>query len=406
MELSSALFSFLLLLIAVPLLSGWLILYINFSPCNKSFGFLPVNEITQDCVARYSGIVETGKAAEEKGGTDIPCRRLMVGFGKNFGLDESNYLAWNNDIAVNPFTRNSDLSIAGIFLVFMLLLPAVITLAFNIYAAVTDRGVQSFSRKWLLFLTVIFAVVYLISLYLWYPHWRNYQTSYRETYQQLEKNTSLLENLLKSDRETGICRAEFLDGVKSNMPVLKFESLSNYPAQPQERNVHNGEVFLSKAPFFPYDYIRINVDLYNYLFWGPDLEATTMTKINPYMTYTKLSDGFWLGQYTDYINWEKRLYFCYYVALFSWLASLVLAVRIVRSGFRNANQPENPPTSQKKLFAYYAAGLALVILGYKFSGAIIIVLALIFWVLWVSYDLLGRRPKMVTAVPAKDGNAS
>ena len=91
-----------------------------------------------------------------------------------------------------------------------------------------------------------------------------------------------------------------------------------FPGEAQERNIHNGIGFVSKKPFFPYDYIRVNVDLFNYLFYAPGLTEENLVEINPKLTYRSLGEGIWLGQYSDYIKAVFYLLLAYLVAFILW----------------------------------------------------------------------------------------
>lgn len=381
-------------------LYGWGMLFIYCIFPNQSFARLPINEITQDYVEKTKGIMTTAGLSEKKNGViGLSYRGLSIDFGKDLGLDSYKYSAWNNNIIVDRFRQGKDTDLPNKFLIFILLAPALIVLACNFYLSQKSNHPKLWRRVLPLWLTAVLFLAYVPLLYLWFPHWRNHQTSYRETYEVLQKNQPALQAMLTGDLATGIHPAPFLAGLKSNISTTEFEKLGNYPDRAQERNVHNGEVFLSRTPFFPYDYVRINVDLFNYLFYSPKLTAENLEKINPHMTYKPLADGFWLGQYTDYIDWNKRLNFCYYVTVFAWLASLALAARIVRCGLRNANKPENPPPAKKKLQIYYLVGLTLVILGYLFYGTALIVAALILFALWAYYDLFVRKSKTAEGRP-------
>jgi hypothetical protein len=88
-------------------------------------------------------------------------------------------------------------------------------------------------------------------------------------------------------------------------------------------------VFVSKKPLFPHNYVRINLDIFNYLFYAP--EVNSLKEINPLMEYTKLADGIWLGSYTEYNSLRARFMIIPYICLFSiWLAFIVLIIGCYR----------------------------------------------------------------------------
>lgn len=58
-----------------------------------------------------------------------------------------------------------------------------------------------------------------------------------------------------------------------------------------------GKVFISRKPFFPYNYIRINLNIFNFLFVST--EEIDLSKINPLLKSKKLSNELWLGYYEE-----------------------------------------------------------------------------------------------------------
>ena len=83
-----------------------------------------------------------------------------------------------------------------------------------------------------------------------------------------------------------------------------------FPTMPQEKNIGKDRVFISAPPAFKDNYMRLNIDAYNYVFVSPELTQQALSAINEKMHYVDKGDGIWLGQYrTD----------MWYIQLFHWL---------------------------------------------------------------------------------------
>lgn len=160
------------------------------------------------------------------------------------------------------------------------------------------------------------------------PYARNYKNSYNETVTIVNKNTNQLSEMLKKHQRTEIIRLNFLKGLPSNKSQQQLLQQSFFPTEKQERNIHNAKAFISKSPFFPNDYIRINVDLFNYLFYSPNLTSHALEASNSRLTYRYLGNDIWLGQYQSYINATLRLIYAYNTTIILWI--IVIGIILVK----------------------------------------------------------------------------
>ena len=174
---------------------------------------------------------------------------------------------------------------------------------------------------------VLFSVIWFSHLMLFTPHWRNYTDSYKETYKVILQNIDKLKPILNNAADIGIYSVAFLAGFeKQPQANCNIERKPYFPITSQERNIHGGKVFISKTPIFPYEYIRINIDLFNYLFYAPDLKQDDLKKINAAMTYVHLKDDIWLGQYQLFIGNIHRIVYIYILACLMWLVVLSYSI--------------------------------------------------------------------------------
>lgn len=174
---------------------------------------------------------------------------------------------------------------------------------------------------------VLFSVIWFSHLMLFTPHWRNYTDSYKETYKVILQNIDKLKPILNNAADIGIYPVAFLAGFeKQPQANCNIERKPYFPITSQERNIHGGKVFISKTPIFPYEYIRINIDLFNYLFYAPDLKQDDLKKINAAMTYVHLKDDIWLGQYQLFIGNIHRIVYIYILACLMWLVVLSYSI--------------------------------------------------------------------------------
>lgn len=90
------------------------------------------------------------------------------------------------------------------------------------------------------------------------------------------------------------------------------------------------KVFVSKMPFFPYNYVRINLDVFNYLFYAPDVND--LKQINPLLEYKNLGNGFWLGSYAEFNAIKNRsaieaTIFCVII----WIGFMVFVIALCKN---------------------------------------------------------------------------
>ena len=172
-----------------------------------------------------------------------------------------------------------------------------------------------------------------VFLWLHFPHPRNYSSSYLDTWHLMRENESVLRRVLNEQPDIALVELPFL----KSLPMENGGDLLNktfFPGEAQERNIHNGIGFVSKKPFFPYDYIRVNVDLFNYLFYAPELTEENLVEINPKLTYRSLGNGIWLGQYSDYIKAVFYLLLAYLVAFILWAVMCGISIWFLWSDIR------------------------------------------------------------------------
>ena len=170
-----------------------------------------------------------------------------------------------------------------------------------------------FSRYIVAICTWITFLLWIPFLWSHFPQPRNYSSSYQDTCFLMRENEPVLRRVLSEQPDISLVELPFLKA----LPMENGDDMLNktfFPGEAQERNIHNGIGFVSKKPFFPYDYIRVNVDLFNYLFYAPELTEENLVEINPKLTYRSLGDGIWLGQYTAYIMAVFCLKLSYFIS--------------------------------------------------------------------------------------------
>ena len=149
----------------------------------------------------------------------------------------------------------------------------------------------------------------------------------------MRENEPVLRRVLNEQPDIALVELPFLKA----LPMENGDDLLNktfFPGEAQERNIHNGIGFVSKKPFFPYDYIRVNVDLFNYLFYAPGLTEENLVEINPKLTYRSLGEGIWLGQYSDYIKAVSYLLLAYLISSILWAVVCGISIWFLWSDIR------------------------------------------------------------------------
>ncbi len=132
--------------------------------------------------------------------------------------------------------------------------------------------------------------------------------------------------MLAGGRETGIHRLPALARLESDVPISRLPARNLYPRLEQEGNIHHAEIFLSRTPFSPYNYVRVNIDMLNYVFYAPSLTADELKKINDRIEYTYLEDGFWPGQYRIYIRYVMASILRCRISVGCWVISLIFVL--------------------------------------------------------------------------------
>jgi len=80
---------------------------------------------------------------------------------------------------------------------------------------------------------------------------------------------------------------------------------------------HIKNAFVAKPPIIPIEYVRYNINPLVYIFAGRNL--TDPTLINKAMTYCKIGNNVWLGQYDDLIKKTQEFNRFRYKYIFAWL---------------------------------------------------------------------------------------
>ena len=194
-------------------------------------------------------------------------------------------------------------------------------------------GGERYKRTLVAGCTLITFALWVLFLLSYFPHPRNYSSSYQDTWHLMWENEPVLRRVLNEQPDIALVELPFLKA----LPMENGGDLLNktfFPGEAQERNIHNGIGFVSKKPFFPYDYIRVNVDLFNYLFYAPELTEENLVEINPKLTYRSLGDGIWLGQYSDYIKAVFRLELSYFISYILWAVMCGISIWFLWSDIR------------------------------------------------------------------------
>jgi len=210
-----------------------------------------------------------------------------------------------------------------VYVIAILLVPAIYFFLLHLFLFIygkrkTSGRFYSYVR-FICFSTLVYMSFLSIHFIYYLPAYRNYQDSYKETFQVLDKNIYLLKEVLSKTKKTGLYSLKCFGKMEKKSDSGKhFLTKSYYPLGSQEKNIHSGNVFISKSPFFPHDYIRINIDLFNYIYFSPTLTETQLSEINPVMVFTNLKNGLWLGQYNIYIEQVKFILLSYYLTFIIW----------------------------------------------------------------------------------------
>jgi hypothetical protein len=259
---------------------------------------------------------------------------------------------WNDDITGKTMWSTQTIAWFNFFgFLVMTIIPVTVFLSF--YALYFFTKYISPERKavgkglWVLLL--IAASIWFWHLIAFSPHGRNYHGSERETLTVMRAHRGVLAQMLTQTEKTGLYPAAFLTRMDSFPAIADVEKMDYYPNRPQERNIHHGRVFISKTPFFPYNYIRVNVDLFTYLFYGPGLSAADFAEINGSMVFRDLGDGIWLGRYESLIAATDRLLRGYRVSSLLWgiMGVHALVILLRRTKKAGSSPPASPePVAQ------------------------------------------------------------
>lgn len=180
---------------------------------------------------------------------------------------------------------------------------------------------------------------------------RNYSDNAGELYELCRRNQDQLAEILRTHPQTALVKADFLpqtENVAEKLPkeeqlalpygrelaqnYLNTLNTQLYPNRPQRRNLHYGHVFVGGGPLQDPGYVRINADLFNYLFYAPGFTLETMRDLNHKIQWTQLDENFFLGRYDDFIS-EMRNFSMFVAAveviyLFSIVLPCLLLLRV------------------------------------------------------------------------------
>lgn len=170
----------------------------------------------------------------------------------------------------------------------------------------------------------------------------------RDSYRLAREHRPELDRLLRNTTTTALKKVSFLPQPPGSMPleercaaVLKLDF---FPLSPRQDNIHHGHVFVAGTPLAPSGYVRINVDLFHYLFYAPAMTSAEVRKINPKMEWIPCGDGFYLGRYHIYFE-EMQMLADLLGAYFVVWVSMVLALCRMLTAVPRPPRPPQPPPS-------------------------------------------------------------
>lgn len=242
---------------------------------------------------------------------------ILKNAGKKYPADaDSGRFSWNTHMT-GKLQNSEALAYLRFYSLYTILLPSLV-LGLLWLVNILYRKKKKLNAVAFLIFSISLSIIYFWHFLSMNPCWRNYYNSADQTEKILVENVDRLHELLSSSRPTGIYPLQFLQKAEPATPIPEVRNLRYFPLKKQEKSIHNGEVFLSKTPLMYYDYIRINVDLYNYLFFAPSLTQKELNSINPQMKFRYLQDGIWLGRYANLISLSMWILIAYMIATPLW----------------------------------------------------------------------------------------
>lgn len=116
--------------------------------------------------------------------------------------------------------------------------------------------------------------------------------------------------------------------IYEKLKIIYIEYMKDESAYDKMLN-NEQSIFISKKPFMSFNYIRLKINDYCYLFFIED----TPNAINSCMFYEKIKDNLWIGYYADIIKKYENLYM---IALISVILLVIgyffLTILLVRYG--------------------------------------------------------------------------
>lgn len=291
-----------------------------------------INELGQDKYERQFGIVrqltsmQTEWPLEKQShqtilGGDLVCEigpRIYSWYADGY---RGQLCYWWNDSICGRNIRYDRFFLWQFFAITLAMVPALLAFADVLLLYLIQRRDRE-TMNWIfpIFSTMLGGSIMCLIMGCYYtPSWRNYTSSYESVFRAVQQNQSVLNHLLRQADTVQIVPVDFLKALTVNLSDQKLASSLLPLNRQQERHLHGGEVFISKRPIFPFDYIRINVDFANYLFWGKELNLADLKKINPRMLFIRLDKDIWLGHYDEMASSILRFGVAYMVALLCWL---------------------------------------------------------------------------------------
>lgn len=147
-----------------------------------------------------------------------------------------------------------------------------------------------------------------------------YTTSYpRNLYEELKLNKESLKQMMQTGAGTfQVKPLACLSLFQSNYTYSGLLGKSMLPWNSQERNIHQGNVFIGMSPQNDFCYTRISSDFLNHFFYVPDVSIAQMQTLNPDLTFLSLGGDFYLGRYDFVIDTINFCRYMYIGALFIW----------------------------------------------------------------------------------------
>lgn len=135
----------------------------------------------------------------------------------------------------------------------------------------------------------------------------------QELSQLASEQRPLLDSLLQEKRESSFQPADFLKArvVASDKSFSErkksYLRMPFYATVPLPVETHDGMVWVNRSSDARADYIRINCDFFNYIFYAPGMDLTQLAQQNHLISLRPLEKDFYWGSYLQYPTAMKAL---------------------------------------------------------------------------------------------------